>query len=510
MTWWNRPNLKHLDGILCDGAVRSGKTMALTCGFFLWSMATFDRQVFALCGKTVGALRRNLLLPMGDWLGSAFHITENRSENRLTVRLGNRVNTYYLFGGQDESAYTLIQGITLAGALLDEAVLMPRSFVEQAAARCSVEGAKLWFSCNPGSREHWFYRSWVCKAKEKRMLRLHFTMDDNPALSENVKARYKRLYTGVFYRRYVLGQWCAAEGRVYDFDENRHVVDVAMKTNENLQKPTRSNANLPISGEKGQNDIFRRGFEPTKTNENLQKPTRSDKNRRGLCNVPNDVEKCRFGDGTFRQRAETSSVTCGDSVSSRRSLWVRPWESEGKWYISVDYGTYNPFSAGLWYVRGGVAVRVREYYHDGRQSGVLRTDEEYYRALERLAGEHPVERIIIDPSAASLIALIRRRGRFSVRKAQNQVLPGIRLVGSLLQQGRLLIGSQCHAAIREFSLYCWQDDETRDVPKKENDHAMDDIRYFCMSVMRRWVSREALADAAISAPVGEGNGAAGK
>ena len=216
-----------------------------------------------------------------------------------------------------------------------------------------------------------------------------------------------------------------------------------------------------------------------------------------------------------RSEATRQSVIQGKRIPTaaaqpRNDIRWDVGEKIGKWYISVDYGTYNPFSAGLWYVRGGVAVRVREYYHDGRQSGVLRTDEEYYRALERLAGEHPVERIIIDPSAASLIALIRRRGRFSVRKAQNQVLPGIRLVGSLLQQGRLLIGSQCHAAIREFSLYCWQDDETRDVPKKENDHAMDDIRYFCMSVMRRWVSREALADAAVSAPVGEGNGAAGK
>ena len=388
MTWWNRPETRELDGILCDGAVRSGKTMAITCGFFLWSMAKFHRQVFALCGKTVGALRRNLVLPMGDWLEGLFQITEHRSENKLTVRLGDRVNTYYLFGGQDESAYTLIQGITLAGALLDETALMPRSFVEQAAARCSVEGAKLWLSCNPASREHWFYKNWVEKAKEKRILRLHFTMDDNPALPESVKARYRRMYTGVFYRRYILGQWCAAEGRIYDFDEKIH-------------------------------------------------------------------------------------------------LGVMPLRNDRKWYISVDYGTRNPFSAGLWAVCQGVAYRVREYYHDGRATGVLKTDEEYYQALEELAGDLPVERIIIDPSAASLIALIRKKGRFSLRKADNAVVPGIRLVGSLLQQGKLRFDKSCRDTIREFSLYCWQDDDARDVPKKENDHAMDDIRYFCMSVMRR-------------------------
>lgn len=387
MTWWNKEPYRHLDGILCDGAVRSGKTMALCCGFLMWSMCSFDRQVFALCGKTVGALRRNLLLPMEQWTKGLFQITEHRSENKLTVRLGKRVNTYYLFGGQDESSYTLIQGITLAGALLDETVLMPRSFVEQTAARCSVEGAKLWFSCNPGSCEHWFYKEWVEKKEEKRLLRIHFTMQDNPSLSKEVLARYQRMYTGVFYNRYVLGQWCAAEGRIYDFSEDKHLTE-----------------ETPVSG---------------------------------------------------------------------------------RWYISVDYGTRNPFSAGLWCVSKGVAVRVKEYYHDGRQSGVMKTDEEYYGALEDLAGDRTVEKIIIDPSAASLIALIRKRGRFSVRRANNAVLPGIRLVGSLLQQGRLFVSKECKDTIREFALYCWADDDTRDIPRKENDHAMDDIRYFCMSVMGR-------------------------
>ena len=395
MTWWNKPSLSEQDGIICHGAVRSGKTMALTCGFFLWSMTCFDRQVFALCGKTVGALRRNLILPMQDWLGGLLKITENRAENKLTVRMGGRKNTYYLFGGQDESSYMLIQGITLAGVLLDETVLMPRSFVEQAVARCSVNGAKLWFSCNPGSREHWFYREWVCKAQQKRLLRLHFTMEDNPALTEAVRSRYERLYTGVFYRRYVLGQWCAAEGRIYD-----------------LEKET-------------------------------------------VCT---------------RQWVDT---------------WLKEKKHLQKWYISVDYGTRNPFSAGLWCVRQGVAVRVKEYYHDGRSTGVLKTDEEYYEALERLAGGQTVERIIIDPSAASLIALIRKRGRFRVRGADNRVVPGIRLVGSLLQQGRLRICESCTDAIREFGLYCWQDDDSKDAPKKENDHAMDEIRYFAMSVLAR-------------------------
>ena len=385
MTWWNRPDLKDRDGIICDGSVRSGKTLAMTCGFFLWSMTHFEGGVFAICGKTVGSLRRNLVLHLNDWLGGLFSVTEHRADNRLVVRLGSRVNTYYLFGGQDESSYMLIQGITLAGVLMDEVALMPRSFVEQAAARCSEPGSKMWFNCNPGSQEHWFFREWVEKAGQKNMLHLHFTMADNPGLSRSVRQRYERLYTGVFYRRYVLGQWCAAQGLIYQLEEDRHI----------------------------------------------------------MASVP----------------------------------------EVGRYYISIDYGTQHPFSAGLWCVSGGIAYRIREVYYSGRDTGVMRTDEEYYEDILELAGELPVEQVIIDPSAASFIALIRRRGQFRVRRAKNAVLPGIRLVGSLLQQGKLRFHPRCKNAIREFSLYSWE--EGKDTPQKENDHAMDDIRYFCMTVMSR-------------------------
>ena len=420
MNWWRLPESKNLDGIICHGAVRSGKTMALTIGFFLWSMASFNGQVFALCGKTVGALRRNLLLPLPGWLGGIFKITENRSENKLTVRLGNRKNTYFLFGGQDEASCALIQGITLAGALLDEAVLMPRSFVEQTAARCSVEGAKLWFSCNPESPEHWFYREWICKAEEKRMLSLHFTMDHNPSLSRSVKDRYKRLYSGVFFRRFVLGQWCAAQGRIYDFQRESHCVDGDF-------------VNAWVRGEKI--STFFDDFGVIST------------------------EPQASGDISSLLRRNTDFSTPLRYARNDRREPVR-------WYISVDYGTRNPFSAGLWAVRGAVAVRVAEYYHDGRRTGILKTDEEYADALENLAGERCIEFVVIDPSAASMIAVLRKRGRFSVRKAKHAVVPGIRLVSSLLKKGRLLISRDCENAIREFSQYVWQEDDARDAPKK--------------------------------------------
>lgn len=388
MTWWNRPKLRALDGILCDGAIRSGKTFSMSAGFFLWSMTSFRGQCFGLCGRTIGALRRNIVDNLHTWLGELFTIREVRSENKLVVTGPNgNSNTYYLFGGQDESAYKLVQGVTLAGVLLDEAALLPRSFAEQACARCSVEGSKLWFNCNPEGPEHWLYREWLLKAKEKRLLHLHFTMQDNPGLSPAIKARYEAMYTGLFYRRYILGQWCMAEGLVYDFQPEKHITET-----------------LPTTG---------------------------------------------------------------------------------RYYISVDYGTQNPFSAGLWCVAGGVAVRIREFYHSGRESGRMYTDEEYHDALVALAGDLPVEMVVVDPSAASFIATIRAHGVFSVRKARNDVLYGIRLVAGMLQKGVLQFSPACKDAIREFSLYRWEEDGAADRVCKENDHAMDDIRYFCATVLGR-------------------------
>lgn len=384
MTWWNRPGLQSRDAIICDGAVRSGKTVCMAVGFFLWSMSCFDGKVFALCGRTVGALRRNITRHLPDWLGSLFTVTEHRGDNRLTVRSGSRVNTYYLFGGQDESSYTVIQGITLAGALLDEAALMPRSFVEQTCARCSEPGSRLWFNCNPGPPDHWLYREWILQADRKNALHLHFTMADNPGLDPKIRSRYESLYTGAFYRRYVLGQWCGQEGLVYEFDPAVHV--------------------------------------------------------------------------------------------------TREIPQQGIYYISVDYGTQNPFSAGLWCVTGGKAVRLREYYYSGRETGRLRTDEEYHDDLVALAGGLPIRWVIVDPSAASFIAQIRQRGVFRVRRAKNAVLPGIQKVAGLLRQGRLLFAPGCTNAIREFGRYRWQ--EGQDAPCKEDDHAMDEIRYLVMTALR--------------------------
>lgn len=388
MLWWKTDRFRDRDAIICDGSVRSGKTVSMAVGFVLWAMSTFSGQTFALCGKTIESLRRNIVTHMRDWIPADLDIVERRADNMLIISDGcGRKNIFYLFGGRDESSYTLVQGITLAGVLLDEAALQPRSFVEQAVSRCSVEGSKFWFNCNPEGPEHWFYKEWVLKFAEKKALHIHFTMADNPALSEKIKSRYESMFTGVFYRRYVLGEWCVAEGLIYDF----------------------------------------------------------------------------FG---------------AEQITSKLP-------ANGDYFISVDYGTLNPFSAGLWCWDGEAATRIREYYYSGRDTGRQKTDEEYYEALEALAGDLPVQSVIIDPSAASMITTIKRRGRFGVRRAKNDVIPGIVTTARLLRSGKMKIHESCKDAIREFRLYRWDDKQTTDKPIKDNDHAMDDIRYFAATILDR-------------------------
>lgn len=388
MLWWQQPKFKNRDAIICDGSIRSGKTVSMTVGFFLWSMATFDGQKFAICGKTIESLRRNVILNLREWIPDDLQITERRSENKIIVSDGcGHENTYFMFGGRDESSYTLVQGITLAGALLDEVALMPRSFVEQVCARCSVSGSKLWFNCNPDGPEHWFYKNWVLKHKEMNALHIHFTMADNLSLADEIRARYERMYEGVFYQRYILGLWVLAEGLVYNFMED-YITD---------------------------------------------------------------------------------SQTAG-----------------AEYYISIDYGTLNPFSAGLWSVTGSKAVRIKEYYYDGRNKKSQLTDEEYCNEIEELAKGRHITKVIVDPSAASFITALKRRG-FRVQQADNSVLDGIRRTSVYLKNGNIKIHRSCVDAIREFGLYRWDDKKTVDTVVKDNDHAMDDIRYFCNTVMRKRV-----------------------
>ena len=203
--------------IIADGSIRSGKSVIMMIAFITWAMSHFNHRNFALCSKTIKTAERNIIKPMLDivYFHKEYDISWNKTDNCITIARGNKINFFYVFGGKDESSFTLIQGITLAGVLFDEVALMPESFVNQATARCSVEGSLYWFNCNPSDPNHWFYLTWIKQAEQKRALYLHFTMDDNPSLSVEVKQRYESMYEGVFYQRYIKGLWVKAEGVIY-------------------------------------------------------------------------------------------------------------------------------------------------------------------------------------------------------------------------------------------------------------------------------------------------------
>lgn len=217
LNWWCRSSpVRDYNGIIADGAIRSGKSVAMSLSFVVWAMSEFESCNFAMCGKTIGSFRRNVLFWLKLMLRSrGYSVSEQRTENLVIVRRGSVENYFYVFGGKDERSQDLIQGITLAGVFFDEVALMPESFVNQATGRCSVDGSKFWFNCNPGSPSHWFKTGWIDKREDKRLLYLHFTMDDNLSLTEAVKERYRGMYTGVFFKRYILGEWKSADGVIY-------------------------------------------------------------------------------------------------------------------------------------------------------------------------------------------------------------------------------------------------------------------------------------------------------
>ena len=394
LTWWNDYSpVSKCNGIICDGAIRSGKTVCMSLSFVIWAMKNFNGCNFALCGKTIGSLRRNVVQLLKTMLSSrGYIVSDHRADNVLIVSLKNHENFFYLFGGKDESSQDLIQGITLAGVLLDEVALMPESFVNQATARCSVAGSKFWFNCNPDGPFHWFKKDWIDKAESKNMLYLHFDMDDNLSLTEEIKQRYKSQWTGVFYERYIKGKWAMAEGIIYDMFQTAHHV---------------------------------------------------------LSDMP------ELSEGTAK-------------------------------YISIDYGTLNPTVFLLWEKsKKGKWICTKEYYYNGRKQGKQKTDQEYADDLESFIGNLKIKSVIVDPSAASFIECLRRKG-FNIIKAKNDVLDGIRYVGSLLSADKIAFMKNCENTIAEFGSYIWDEKAAKygeDKPVKEHDHGMDATRYFCKTIL---------------------------
>lgn len=392
LTWWstNSP-VKDKDGIIADGAIRSGKTISMSLSFAIWAMETFNGQNFGMCGKTIGSFRRNVLFWLKLMLKARkYKVEDKRADNLMIVSKNGVTNYFYIFGGKDERSQDLIQGITLAGVFFDEVALMPESFVNQATGRCSVDGSKYWFNCNPDGPYHWFKVNWIDNIDEKNILYLHFTMDDNLSLSEKIKNRYKSMYSGVFFKRYILGLWVVAEGIIYSmFDKEKHVVKAA------------------------------------------------------------DYEYKEY-------------------------------------YISCDYGTQNPTAFGLWgKTYNNTHVMIKEYYYSGRDTGKQKTDFEYSSDLKDFVKDYKIKYVILDPSAASFKAQLIKDG-FKVIPAKNSVLDGIRLVATLLTQLKILFDESCIDTFKEFNSYMWDDEACKkgeDKPIKEHDHSMDQVRYYCNTII---------------------------
>lgn len=413
--WWRHEDYKDYDAIIADGAVRSGKTVSMALSFVDWATENYDGQNFGMSGKTIQSFRRNVVSPLKQMmLGRGYLYKDNRSANYIEIYnpRTNTTNYFYIFGGKDEGSQDLVQGITTAGFFFDEVALMPESFVNQAVARCSVAGAKFWFNCNPDHPKHWFKKEWLDKLKSKKALHLHFTMDDNYSLNEETKARYRRNFTGVFYQRYILGLWVAAEGVIYDmFREKIHVVKQAPFTKLQAER-------LFIAVDYGTQNATTFG---------------------------------KYGAQKIRQRIHKT-----------------PPRDDGMLDVKYHYHLFETF------------------YHSGRESGQQKTSKEYVDELEKFIGNDEIDYIIVDPSAADLIAEINTRKdeyglpKYTVIPARNEVKEGISHVMNHLKLRKFTMDETCTEDVNEFYSYIWDEkalDRGEEQPVKEHDHCMDRTRY---------------------------------
>lgn len=377
---------------LLEGSVRSGKTHI---SLIKWAMFVRSRpqgELFMMVGKTRESLQFNCVGLLEDLAGADFKCNARSNVGYL---YGREIR---MLGANDEKAASKIKGSTLAGAYIDELSEIPESFYKMTLSRLSVAGAVLLATTNPDSPNNYVFTDIIENEDISRKC-WKFLLDDNTFLPKEYIENIKKEYTGVFFERYILGNWVIAEGLVYpDYDNT-------VKT------------------------------EPREYTE---------------------------------------------------------------YAVSMDYGTQNPTVMLLWGRHGGTWYAVREYEHSGRETNIQKTDAEYYAELEKLCADVPVQtgakiELIIDPSAASFIAVAQQGHRFKVRKADNDVLNGIRNTASALSDRRILINDCCARTIREFGLYSWDSRAAEDAVIKEDDHGMDAVRYF-IQTKRIYKDRRYYAD----------------
>jgi PBSX family phage terminase large subunit len=373
---------------LLDGAVRSGKTIASIVRWLLYvGRETSPGSELLMLGVSERTLYRNVVDPLIDIAGARF-----ADYTKGKLKLFGR--TCWCIGADDAAAERRIRGMTVEGAYVDEATLIPAAVLKQSRLRCSAgKGSSIW-TTNPDSPFHEIHKEWIEKRDEigHRFNYWHFNLDDNHSLTEEYRQELREGYTGLWYRRFIEGIWCLAEGVIYD--------------------------------------LF-----------NLAEHGYGDEDEKGV---------------------------------------VYDWHD-----LALDYGTQNPFAALL--IGGkGEDSRVRdEYYYSGREAKVQKTDDEYIADLIAWLADWGftpgmIRWVIVDPSAASIKAALKKAG-FRVKDAKNDVLPGISTVATRLHRGRLKIHrKRCPNTIKEFAVYQWDAKAVKrgeDKPVKENDHALDGLRY---------------------------------
>lgn len=379
MELWRTNKLRRIN--LLEGSVRSGKTWVslVLWAFWVKTMPGTPDHLYLMSARSLTTLKRNCLLPLQSLVGEAnFTFSVSAKEGQL---FGRKI---LLEGANDAQAEAKIRGLTLQGAYCDELTKMQEDFFSMLLSRLSLPGAKLIATTNPDAPGHWLKEHYIDRAAELDMLDVRFLLDDNTKLPVEYVENIKKEYTGVYYQRFILGEWTLAEGLIYPMYQEA-------------------------------------------------------------------IEELPEGEPT-------------------------------RWVVSLDYGTQNAFSAGLWGLYGGVWWRVREWYYSGRETGVQKTDEEYAQALDEftagIGDEYNKLRVIIDPSAASFIALLRKRGKYRVVPADNAVADGIRETATAMQTGKIKVSPGCKNWIKEVQGYVWDDKAGDDRPVKVNDHTMDDTRYF--------------------------------
>ena len=390
MHLWQNNKLKRIN--LLEGSVSSGKTwVSLVLWAFEVKTSPADKA-YLMCAKSLTTLKRNCLLLLQELVGERnFTFSLSSKEARL---FGRKV---FLEGANDARSEAKIRGMTLQAAYCDELTQFPEDFYTMLLSRLRLPNAKLIATTNPDAPSHWLKTDYIDRQNELDFLDIKFLLDDNPTLPQDYVENLKKEYVGVFYERFILGNWVAAEGLIYP--------------------------------------MYQQVFE--------EPPLATD---RDIANGNTDPSNSRY------KRAE-------------------------QYNLSIDYGTLNAFACLLWGKYGNVWYAVDGYYYSGRDQQRQKTDDEYADDIDDLFGtkygsEWDKLKVIIDPSAASFIAALRRRRRYHVVPADNAVIDGIRETASAMQQNFIKINPSIKEWKQEVEGYVWDNDSAEDRPIKQNDHCL--------------------------------------